>query len=158
MTRSTGHDLPEALAGLLAGDDLEARVGDTFLLVTTGEDGWPHVAMLSAGEVLASGPRGLRLALWPGSATTGNLARSGRGLLMALVPPVTYYVRLRCRPAGEVAAQGRKLAAFAADIDEVLEDVVSYAEVLSGIRFRLNDRERTLAGWTEAISALREEQ
>lgn len=156
MTRRTSDRLPPSLAAVLDGSHLETRAGETFLLVSVDEDGWPHVAMLSVGEVLATGPRELRLALWPGSQTTANLRRSRRALLMAVVPPATYHLRLTCRPAGEVTAQGRRLAAFVAEVEEVLEDVVAYAEVLTGISFRLVDPGRTVAAWTEAVEGLKE--
>lgn len=156
MPRKIGSSLPTELAVLIDGRDLPGRVGETFLLLTAGEDGWPHVAMLSAGEVLAPHPSEVRLALWPASRTTGNVQRSGRALLMAVVPPATYYVRLDCRPLGEIRAGERSLAAFACDVAEVEEDVVSYARVLEGIRFELAQQELTVAGWSQVIAALTE--
>lgn len=151
--RSVGRSIPAPLLSMLDGRDLAGRVGDTFLLVTARPHEWPHVAMLSAGEVLAASGE-LRLALWPGSETTANLKRDGRALLMAIVPPVTYHLRLSCRPAGEVRSLGRPLAAFVAEVNEALEDVVAYAQVETGIRFRLVDGEQTLAAWKEAVAGL----
>ena len=155
MPRSLGRALPADLAAALDGRELAARVGDTYLLATTSESGWPHVAMLSAGEVLADGETELRLGLWPGTHTTQNLVRTGRGLLVAVRPPSTYSVRLRCRALGEVAVEDRRLAAFEAAIEEVLEDVVGYARVTEAIRFELVDPPRVLGHWEAAVAALR---
>jgi hypothetical protein len=156
LPRSLGSELPPPLAELLDGSDLAGRAGLTFLLLTTAPDGWPHVAMLSAGEVLAQTPRQVRLALWPGSRTSENLGRSGRALLMAVVAPATYYVRVDCRSAGDVRAGSRPLAAFQCEVAEVQEDVVAYAQVLHGIGFELPDPGQTIASWEAAIAALRD--
>lgn len=156
MSRRIASVLPAALASSLQGSNLRGRVGETHLLISADADGWPHVAMLSAGEVLATGSSELRLALLPASQTTANLIRSGTAVLMTVIPPATYYVRLRCRQLPNIAVLDRKLAAFSAEIVEISDDQVAYAEVQSGIRFRLIDPEETLRAWTEALGALRE--
>lgn len=155
MPRSLGGGLPAELAGALDGRRLADRVGDTYLLLTTSEAGWPHVAMLSAGEVLAVGEAALRLGLWPGTSSTGNLRRTGHGLLMAVLPPATYHLRLRCRALGEVPVEDRRLEVFEADVEEALEDVVGYARVTSGIRFELVDAPDVVGRWEAAIAAMR---
>ena len=155
MPRSLGSELPAELAGALDGRGLAERVGDTYLLLTTSEEGWPHVAMLSAGEVLATGESTLRLGLWPGTSSTANLRRTGQGLLMAVRPPATYHLRLRCRPLGEVPVEDHRIAVFDAAIEEALEDVVGYARVTGGIRFELVDAPRVVAHWEAAIAAMR---
>jgi len=155
MPRSLGSSLPAELAAALDGRRLAERVGDTYLLITTAEAGWPHVAMLSAGEVLAVDESALRLGLWPGTRSAENLERAGLGLLMAVRPPATWYLRLRCRPLGQVPVEDRRIAAFEAAIEEVLEDVVGYARVTGGIRFELVDPPRVLGHWEAAIAALR---
>lgn len=155
MPRSLGSALPAELASALDGRRLADRVGDTYLLLTTSDAGWPHVAMLSAGEVLAVGESELRLGLWPGTRSAENLARHRRALLMAVQPPATYYVRLRVRALGEVPAEDRRLAVFGATVEDVLEDVVDYAQVTQGIRFDLADTPRVLTHWAAAITAMR---
>jgi hypothetical protein len=155
MPRSLGSALPADLAEALDGRRLAERVGDTYLLLTTSEEGWPHVAMLSAGEVLAADEGTLRLGLWPESRSTGNLRRSGQAVLVAVRPPATYHVRLRAGDLGDVAIGDRSLAVFKAAIEDVLEDVVGYARVTEAIRFELDDPPRVLARWEAAIAALR---
>jgi len=154
MPRLLGGRVPEPLARLLDGEALEEKVGHTFLLLTADGSGWPHVAMLSVGEVVCPAPDRLRLALWPRSHTTGNLERSNAAVLMAVLPPATYYLRLRCRRLPDMSVGDTPRAMFEAALEETLEDVVAYAEVTSGIGFRLTDPERTLAAWREAGAAL----
>src|SRR5713101_2082608 len=81
MTRSLGDQLPDALRQLLDGSNLASREGLTFLLLTTDEAGWPHMAMLSVGELVATDEHTLRAGLWLQSSTTKNLSRDARGML-----------------------------------------------------------------------------
>src|SRR5437879_1823536 len=64
--KSIGRALPDVVRELLDGRDPAGRVGFTILLLTTSGEGWPQVAMLSVGEVLAVDERRVRLALWAG--------------------------------------------------------------------------------------------
>jgi hypothetical protein len=155
MSRSLGKALPVNLMDLLTGHDLARREGLTLLLVTTALDGWPHVAMLSAGEVLATDSSEVRLALWPGSGTTANLAQSGRSLLMIVAGNASYYVRLAAQRGGDLSLSQGPRAFFVATVEDVLEDVVGYAEITSGIGFRLKQPAVVLAAWTEAVAAMR---
>jgi len=111
--------------------------------------------MLSVGEVLAVDRRRLRLALWPASGSTRNLA-GGRATLMLVVGPDTYYVRLRSRRLPDLELSSGPRACFEADVEGVLLDAVGYATVTSGIEFRLNEPQRVLPLWREALAALRE--
>jgi hypothetical protein len=46
-----------------------------MFLLTVKENGWPHNAIVSAGEVTAIDRTTLRLALCPGTTTTENAKR-----------------------------------------------------------------------------------
>ncbi len=156
MSRSAGRELPEAVRALLDGTRLEEAAGLTVLLLTVDEAGWPRVAMLSAGEVLATGPRALRLALWPGSSSTANLARSRLATLALVHDGAGWYLRCAARRDEDLALpDGRRLASFALRVEEALEDVVPYAELTGGIGFRLTEPERALGAWREAVAAMR---
>jgi hypothetical protein len=157
VSRTVGNALPAALGKLLGGTDLARAAGLTVLLLTVDEAGWPRVAMLSAGEVLATGDRDLRLALWPESGSTANLERRGLATLALVHGGAGWYVRCAAgREADLVLSGGRRLASFGLTVEEVLEDVVQYAELTGGIGFRLVEPERVLAAWTEAVEAMRE--
>jgi hypothetical protein len=149
--------VPPALGELLASDDLAAAEGFTMLLLTSTSDGWPHMAMVSVGEVVATGDDTLRLALWPGSTATGNLTPSGNALLAAVVENTSYSVRLAVRRAGEVDTPlAGQLARFEARVDAASADEAPYAVLESGVRFRLNDPPSVLARWAELREALRD--
>src|SRR5919202_5920624 len=94
MARSVGNEIPAAIRPLFSGQDLAAREGLTFLLLSTTEDGWPHLAMLSVGEVLAVDDRRLKLALWRNSTAAGNLTRTERATLALVQGGAGYSIRL----------------------------------------------------------------
>ena len=120
------------------------------------EDGWPHLAMLSVGEVLATGPRELRLALWRSSTATANLTRAGQATLALVHDGTGYYLRCSARRGPDLELeQSGPLAYFVARVEDVLEDNVGYAVLESGIQYRLARPEQVLPRWREAIAALR---
>ncbi len=152
-----GNALPAAVREVLGGTDLERAVGLTVLLLTVDEAGWPRVAMLSAGEVLATGDRDLRLALWPDSSSTANLERRRLATLALVHGGAGWYLRCTARREADLALPGgRRLWSFALKVEEVLEDAVPYAELTGGIGFRLTEPHLVLAAWREAVSAMRE--
>jgi len=156
VSRRVGTELPGPLQRLLGGADLERASGLTVLLLTVDGAGWPRVAMLSAGEVLATAPRAIRLALWPDSSSAANLARAGRGTLALVEGGAGWYVRCRASRDGDLLLPGeRRLASFALAVEEVLEDVVPYAELTGGIEFRLTEPDRALAAWRATVAAMR---
>lgn len=137
------------------GRDLAKREGLTFLLITSAQDAWPHVAMLSVGEVYAPDDSSISLALWPGSQTTRNLSTGGRALLMFVWSNATYYVRVSCTRQNDASVRGRPRALFTSQVEEVLEDVVDYAEITGGIDFRLKRPEEVLDAWAESVEVMR---
>lgn len=156
MSRSLGHELPAALQALLDGSDLANREGLTFLLLTSDESGWPHVALLSVGEVVATDPRTLRAGLWLGSGTTRNLSRSGQATLMLVADGNAYYLRVSARR-GDDLDLGRdgRLAYFVLHVEDVLEDAADYASLSSGITFRLKQPDQVVPRWQHTIESLR---
>jgi hypothetical protein len=154
MSRSIGTTLPATLTRLLDGHDLAEREGFTILLITTGDDGLVHVALLSVGEVVAMQP-GIRLALWPGSASAEHMGDVGRGLLYMVADGAGFAVDIRTIAARPLALPRLRAAAFGCVVVDVREDRVGYAELLSGPTFRLVDRARHVHRWERAIDALR---
>jgi hypothetical protein len=153
MSEVLGTRLPAALRAAL---DLEAAPGFTVVLMSTGADGWPHLAMLSSGEVLPLDDRHLRVALWRHSTASGNLAREPRATLAAVVDGTSLSVRLTARSLGDLTTRWGDLAVFDARIEEVRGDVAPYAVLESGIRFRLKEPEETRLRWVATHQALRE--
>jgi hypothetical protein len=153
VTRSLGAVIPDGLAARLDGSDPAAQGGFTMLLVTTDVDGWPHVAMLSAGEVLIHGER-LWMALWPRSTATERLQGSGRGLIYAIVDDEALSLRLSCR-SRPGPGEGPGLTVFGCAVEEAFSDRVGYAEITSGISFELRRPERDIPRWERTIAELR---
>jgi hypothetical protein len=70
--------MPEEILDFLNGDDLDRKLSEAVRISTVSEDGWPHAAMLSAGEMLALDASEIAMLLYEGSNTSRNLARDGR--------------------------------------------------------------------------------
>lgn len=152
-------ELPPAVRALLDGERLADKVGDTFLLSTSGSDGWPHLAMLSVGEVLVLDDRSLGLALHRGSGTTSALTASGRALMLVIVDRGAHRLLLEVEPRrapeappGSATLSG--LAFFAASIVAHREDVAPYAELTGGVRFRLREPAVVVERWQRQVAAL----
>ena len=156
MARSTGNQIEPAIRPLFAGDDLAAREGLTFLLLSTTEDGWPHLAMLSVGEVLAVDDRRLKLALWRNSTAAGNLTRTERATLALVHGGAGYYLRLSTRRGPDVQAPlSGRLAYFVGTVEDMIADEAPYAILTSGVTFRPKDPADVVPRWEELIEALR---
>lgn len=155
MARSVGNEIPLAIRPLLSGDDLAARQGLTFLLLSVTDEGWPHLAMLSVGELIASGPRELRLALWRNSTAARNLARAGRASLALVHAGAGYSLRLSTRQGPDIEGPlSGRLASFGCTVEDALVDEAPYAELTSGVTYRLIDPADVLPRWQEAVAAL----
>jgi hypothetical protein len=153
--RETGAQLDPATIDLLDGRNLESKLGVTLLLTTTDESGWPHMALLSVGEVLALSPTRVALALWPRSSTTANLDRTGQGLLTVIGPGRCLHLQIACRRDPDSRVTGGSLATFTCSVEAAHEDVVSYARIESGIVFSLVDQPRVLGRWKAVIDSIR---
>jgi hypothetical protein len=142
---------------LLDGSDLARWVGETILLLTSTPDGWPHVAMLSVGEVLLLDAQRLSLALWPGSTATANLTQSGRATLALVHNQAGYYVRVSSQRQDDLAVpETSGYASFSLQVVDVQEDVAPYATLTSGVTYELKDAASTVARWERTVAALRD--
>ncbi len=146
--------VPASLA-VAVGRGAEAAEGLTLLLLTVREDGFPHVAMLSAGEVVARDARRLAIALWPSSTAATALARTGRATMAAVLDGVGWSLRLEAREAAavETPLSGR-LRRFEATVVAATADEAPYAVLGSGVTFRLTDPHPTLRRWAQVRAAL----
>ncbi len=155
MSRSIGNHLPQAVRELLAGDDLESREGLTILLLSTTTDGWPHLAMLSVGEIVAVDDRLLRAALWPNSTATANLTHGSRATLALVHQNVAYYVRCVAEREDDVRLPTGNLAGFRLRVVGALQDSAPYANLTSGVTFELKDPSQVYPRWNSTVEALR---
>lgn len=149
--RSETPQLPEALMRYLDGGDLLNKP-QALRLATVDAAGWPHAALLSAGDMLAVSPQRLRFALFAQSTTAANLARDGRMTLSLALDRGMCELRLRTR---RLAADAGPLALFEATVDEVHTHLAPYADMSSGLSFSLHQPEAVHARWLHQLAALK---
>jgi hypothetical protein len=150
MSRELPAEIPAPVARALDADPLPDD--GLTILVLTERDGWPHLAMISRGEIVTTGPRTLRLALWPTASTVPALEAAGRTTLSLVVDGVAYLLRVLVQRGPDVA----HLARFDAEVAGVLEDEAPYATIASGVTFTLHDPPAVLDRWARTRAALRE--
>ena len=138
----------------LDGNHLKVRSGEAIQLLTVSEDGWPHAAQLSVGEFLAIGPDVLLVAIWPKTHTAENQRRDGRLTLWLVINNALLEMRARATLKAEHQTKV-DLAVFQVKIESVSEHRSNYADVTTGVMFKLHDHERTFARW-EQIAALKQ--
>lgn len=146
--------LPAPMVSFLDGTELDRKVGHTVLLVAAARDGWPRMALLSVGEVLAPTATELCLALYPASGTTRALTESGKALLSAVLDQASY--RTWAEMERVPAPDGSSLAFFRGRVVAVDEDRVGYATVVQGVTYELLDDRAVVERWLRQVGQLRE--
>jgi hypothetical protein len=147
MSRELEPAVPDAVRRCLE-DDPERQVGLTILVLSELEAGWPHLAMVSVGELVVATDGRLALALWPTSTCAANLARTGRATLAMVTDGLAF--SLRCHVDDELpitAGEDPAMRGFVLRVTAAVEDAAPYADLLSGVTFGLHDADATLARW-----------
>jgi hypothetical protein len=147
------HDIPAGVLSFLNGEDLLSKT-QALRLSTVDAEGWPHAALLSAGDVLALPNGRIRFAIFANSGTAGNLVRDGRLTLSMSLDGGMCELRMRARKCGQ-GPQEVPLAFFEAEVERVRMHVASYADVTSGVSFALHEPAGVLDRWQRQIAALR---
>ncbi len=142
--------LPDELVDFLDGENLDRKISQAIGLSTVDERGWPHAAMLSAGDMTALDHSRIGIVLYAESTTSKNLARDGRLTLTFRHGRGLCEVRLR---AIEKKAD-RQHRYFIATVKDVREHLAHYADVLSGVTFRLHDPASVIKRWNSQITSL----
>ncbi|WP_025718040.1 pyridoxamine 5'-phosphate oxidase family protein [Paenibacillus sp. 1-18] len=139
---------------LLNGKALENKQHEAMMLLTVTEDQWPHVAMISVGEIVALDEGNLRLALWPGTTTTGNMIRTGKATLAVFIGGKAHYVRLSLEHLPMLPGAKHVRERFAAQIFAAREDSAQYADIVTGVTIRLKEPEAVLDRWKDTVAEL----
>jgi len=162
MAKHIGNQLPAEVVAALDGRDLDRKFGKTYLIMTTDQDGTPRPCMLSAGEMLATGPDAIRLALWPGSRTGANLARGGRVVACYVAPDTVLYIRGKSRALApwdnpQIDPKIPKIERFEIAVESVESDGHEGLPVVHGIEFTADDaaRKPMIDSWLPVLDALR---
>jgi hypothetical protein len=148
------NELAPGIVQYLDGLKLDDRIGEAIRVTTVDEDGWPHAAMLSVGEILAVDARHLVLAIWAHSKTTKNIERTGRISLALVHEGALWEIHLNAKKTAAEHAQD-KLAIFAAEVKNVRVHKVDYADVLTSVTYRLHDKDAVVKRWDKQIEVLR---
>jgi hypothetical protein len=155
VSTNLGPQLPPSVNAFLSGNDLAAHLGTAMIFTTTGDDGYPHPCVVTAGEVYAASPTRLHLALYPTSSATRNLRARHVGTLALATAGAAYYVKA---DAEEVSSPPdlEDQAVFVLTPRHVLEDREPGAEVTSSFRYTdARGEQAVLAGWQRVVNALR---
>ncbi|HUC69460.1 MAG TPA: pyridoxamine 5'-phosphate oxidase family protein [Stellaceae bacterium] len=147
------NTVPAQVARYLDGTELLTKT-EALRLSTVSQAGWPHAALLSAGDMLVVAPGRIRFAIFPQSETTANLARDGRLALTLSVDGGMCELLMRARRLAHAAPEV-PLAFFEAEVEKVRVHAAPYASVTSGITFALRDPQAVLRRWQRQIAALR---
>jgi hypothetical protein len=143
--------IPGEIVDFLNGKDLDRKLSQAVLLSTVSEEGWHHAAMLSAGEMLALDASEVAMLLYESSNTSRNLARDGRLTLTLPLDHGLCEMRLRAT----AKKQDKRHRYFIAVAENVRQHRSNYANVVSGVTFRLHDPTAVLARWSRQIEMLR---
>ena len=149
----TANSVPAEVAGYLNGTDLLTKT-QALRLSTVDPAGWPHAALLSAGDMVVLSSERVRFALFPQSMTVANLMRDGRITITLALDGGMCEMRLRARPLAH-STPDVPLAFFEATVETTRVHVAPYAAVVSGVTFELNDPQAVLPRWQRQIAALR---
>ena len=147
------EEIPAGVLRFLNGEDLLSKT-QALRLSTVDAEGWPHAALLSAGDALALPNGRLRFAIYPHSGTAANLVRDGRLTLSMSLEGGMCELRMRARKCGDGTPEV-PLVFFEAEVDHVRLHVAPYADVTCGIGFALHDPSTVLDRWQRQIAALR---
>ncbi|MGH3367207.1 MAG: hypothetical protein ACRDOY_08400 [Nocardioidaceae bacterium] len=149
------ESLDPTLLALLDGSGVHHAPAQAMPLITTGREGAPHIALISAGEVLAVDERTLRLALWSTSTTAANLSAQPRATLSLVADGAFVGLHLDEVARGRGIVVGvQQLAVFHAHVESVTLDRVPYAHVTSGITFVTVD-DSVPERWQSTLDLLR---
>ena len=151
--QDAGAGVPAEVAQYLDGTDLLAKT-QALRLSTVDSSGWPHAALLSAGDMIVLPPGRIRFVIFAESATTANLVRNGRVTLTMALDGGMCELRMRARHLAPSSADVL-LAVFEAEVESARKHVAPYADVTSGLTFSLHDPQAVLARWERQIAAMR---
>jgi hypothetical protein len=156
VSKHLGDKLPREVITAFDGERIEEKIGLAYLLVTTDEDGTPRPCMLSAGEILVSDDKHLRVALWPGTTTSKNLARGSRALFCYVAPGSVVYAK--GHPISLGSGPDSKLERFEVTIDTVESDTHQGMPVKETVLFEVEgmDTSKVAANWNRQLDALRQ--
>lgn len=147
--------ISDDLFHFLDGNHLENKQHEAMMLLSVSEEGWPHAAMISVGEIVAVNKKELKIAIWPQTQTAANLLRTKKATLVAINKGKAHYIRLKLDPLPALKDAKYDRERFTAKVVSVKEDTAKYAKIISGIQFDLYEPKSMIQRWTDTISELK---
>jgi hypothetical protein len=144
---------PPPVADYLDGTNLPQKT-QALRLSTIDPAGWPHAALLSAGDMLILPSGRFRLVIFPDSTTTANLMRDHRLTVTVALGEGIWEMRLNTRRLTHTSPDV-PLAFFDAELESARLHRAPYAAVTSGITFALHEPDAVLPRWQRQIAAMR---
>lgn len=144
MAKWIGKELPEDAFNLLKPGDFESKRNRVVQIITVNPDGWPDAGMLSYADIVAKDRKTLRLATWGDGECASDLTQNGKLAMLVIDHDMAYYVKGIAEQIKEVGDELKDinqeggespLAFFNVRVEQVFEDRVPTARVLSGVTF-----------------------
>lgn len=162
MSDAIGRSLPEDLLAQLDGSRPEEQRGKIVVVTTVDDDGFPHISLLSFGELLATSDQEIRLALFASGHTLRNIVVRSCVTLVFLDTGIAYYVRgTGCEIPGTIEAgptQPFEARIVSIRVDQVLADAEVGAWITTAARYeRAIAAREEVAEWHRVWNALRAE-
>ncbi|MGE7762463.1 pyridoxamine 5'-phosphate oxidase family protein [Peribacillus sp. NPDC097895] len=151
-----GMEMSEEVFDLLNGKELADKQHEAMMLLTVSEDGWPHTAMISVGEIVAITSKELRIGLWPETSTTANIIRTHKATLVLFWKGKAHYIRLSIERLKELPTARYQRERLLAKVVSTREDVAKYADITSGIKIKLKNSKEVVERWGQTIEDMRQ--
>ncbi|TDL91726.1 pyridoxamine 5'-phosphate oxidase family protein [Vibrio vulnificus] len=151
-----GMEMSEEVFDLLNGKELADKQHEAMMLLTVSEDGWPHTAMISVGEIVAISSKELRIGLWPATSTTANIIRTHKATLVLFWKGKAHYIRLSIERLKELPTARYQRERMLAKVVSTREDVAKYADITSGIKIKLKNSKEVVERWDQTIEDMRQ--
>lgn len=150
MSTSLGNFLPKRILDYLNYRN-DRRDNSVIFILTTDENGFSHVAMLSPYQVVASSEKELYFTMYEGTKSQKYLQDAGRGTLIVQADPSVDYIKFQCVQIRGWKSRRDELLYKAAPID-VLEDYHEEVPYPSRLRF---DTKTILQDYTLGFEEIR---
>jgi len=152
MAKWIANDLPEDAFILLKPGDLDSKRNRAVQIITVSASGWPNAGMLSYADIVAKDRKVLHLATWGDGECSADLRHNGKIVILVIDRDMAYYVKGSAHELNQgiqltdINHEGDEspLAFFKVIVEQVYEDRVPTARVLSGVTFEGSEIEEHL--------------
>lgn len=135
MSHSLGNSMPESLGEMLE-IGVDHRRNSVIFILTSDDNGFPHVALLSPYQVVTS-KNSLFLSMGSSSTSCSNILKRGKAtLVIQPMPSIIYLKTVLTRIEGVLIHRGdMEDYLFSGTPSEILEDVSDTAPFTSSLKF-----------------------